>query len=67
MHSHQPVDVLPDRSADTLADWLRTHQGVEMICRDRGGNYAEGANRAIPGIPQVAAPGTPPWPTLATP
>ena len=54
MHTHQPVDVLPDRTADTLADWLAAHPGVRMICRDRGGSYAEGANRADPGIQQVA-------------
>jgi transposase len=54
MHTHQPVDVLPDRTAETLATWLRTHPGVTMICRDRGGSYAEGANRALPGIPQIA-------------
>ncbi len=54
MHTHQPIDVLPDRDAETLADWLRTHPGVEMICRDRGSSYAEGANRALPGVPQVA-------------
>lgn len=54
MHTHQPIDVLPDRDADTLAAWLRDHDGVQIICRDRGGSYAEGANRALPGVPQVA-------------
>lgn len=27
---------------------------MQMICRDRGGSYADGTNRAILGVPQVA-------------
>lgn len=54
MASSRPVDVLPDHTADTFAAWLRDHQHVKMICRDRGGAFADGVNRALPGIPQVA-------------
>ncbi len=54
LERHALVDVLPDRSADTFARWLGKHPGVEVVSRDRGGEYAEAARRAAPRAVQVA-------------
>ena len=48
------IDVLPDRSADTLAAWLREHPGTETVCRDGSNTYAEAIRRALPDAVQVS-------------
>ncbi len=48
------VDLLEDRTAETLADWLKEHPGVEIITRDRSKTYAKGAKEGAPNATQVA-------------
>jgi transposase len=48
------VDLLQDRTADTLAEWLGKHPEVEIVSRDRSQTYAEGITRGAPQAIQVA-------------
>jgi transposase len=54
IETRRPVDVLPERSAESLESWLGSRPGAEVICRDRGGCYAEGAARGAPLAVQAA-------------
>jgi transposase len=54
LETRRPVDLVPERDAETLATWLRAHPGVEIIVRDRSEAYAEGASQGAPDAIQIA-------------
>ena len=54
LERHRLIDLLPDRTAETLAQWLAPHAGIAIIARDRRVAYATGARHGAPEDIQVA-------------
>ena len=48
------VDLLRERSTESVASWLREHPGVEAATRDRSHVYRQGISEGAPGAVQVA-------------
>jgi transposase len=51
--NHRVVDLLPDRSAASVAAWLAQHPTIAVVSRDRSDLYADGIRRGAPQAVQV--------------
>ena len=54
LSTHRPIDLLPERTADALSLWLRTHPGALVISRDRSTEFARGGSSGAPEAIQIA-------------
>ncbi|HKO13908.1 MAG TPA: ISL3 family transposase [Acidobacteriaceae bacterium] len=50
----RPIDLLPERKTEVVADWLKRHSSIEVVVRDRSGSYAEAARLGAPDALQTA-------------
>lgn len=54
LEQRKPIDVLPDRTSETLTEWLKAHPEIEIVSRDRAAAYADAASQGAPNAIQVA-------------
>jgi transposase len=52
--THEIIDLLPDRTTETAAAWMQAHPEIDIVSRDRGGDYAAAARKGAPQARQVA-------------
>src|SRR5262249_7521943 len=52
--THEVIDLLPDRRSETAAAWMQAHPEIDLVSRDRGGDYAAAARKGAPQTRQIA-------------
>ena len=55
LERQQVIELLAERTAESLAKWLQAHPEVEIVSRDRASVYREGIDQGAPDAVQVAA------------
>lgn len=54
LENNTPIDVLADRSVETVSAWFEHHRSVEIASRDRSSEYAAAITKGAPQALQVA-------------
>lgn len=54
LERREALDLLPDRTAGTLAAWLRARPGIATVARDRSTEYTRGITAGAPQAVQTA-------------
>ena len=54
LEQRRVIDLLPNRSTETVAAWLRQHPSVQVVSRDRASSFADAIVKGAPGAVQVA-------------
>jgi transposase len=50
----QPIDLLPDRSVESVEAWLKEHPSVAVVSRDGSSEYASAIRKGAPQAQQVS-------------
>jgi len=54
LESRQPIDLLADRSVETVSAWFQAHPHVEIVSRDGSSEYASAITKGAPHARQVS-------------
>lgn len=49
-----PIDILPDRSVETVSAWLSQHPSIDLVSRDGSSEYASAIKKGAPQARQVS-------------
>lgn len=52
--THQPLVILPDRTAEIVEEWLKRHPHIQIVSRDGSKTYREAINNVNQNIQQVS-------------
>lgn len=51
--SRKPIDLLPDRTAETVSAWLQARPSIDIVSRDGSSEYAKAIKKGAPQAKQV--------------